>query len=663
MSSQNPTPPAPRPSRSRRRLLEFFWVGGLVLAGTGIAVATNPLPTTRLDFFIPGTQPNSGYDPDSPPVNGIAPLISPQQCSFCHDFPEQAPFAKWPSSMHGQSARDPVFHAALSIAEKDAPFIGDSCLRCHAPTAWLGNNVQDTTGASLAGADFQGVSCSTCHRSLDPIFTQGVSPSVDKGIVLAVNPAPLADAHNGSMVIDPQDRRRGPFDLQADWLVINPPDPENGNPGGWPGFHDWLQSPYHISSRLCATCHDVSLHQFTKQPGGDFALNASNTPGPDKHSMFPEQRTYSEWTQSLFAQGPVQLNGRFGGTFGTAVSSCQDCHMAGETGQGCALEPPVRVAVPQHGFAGSNSWVMRAVRALNFDSETYLSEEMVLANEDRAADMMRRASDLETSIIGRTLKVRIVNFTGHKLPTGYSEGRAMWIQVTFKNLSGKTISEFGAYDPATGAFSRVGTKVYEASFGLDATLAAFTGIPEGPAFRLALANKIYKDNRIPPMGFTNAGLESVSSASVPAGLYPDGQYWDDTTFTIPRNTRSINVRVLHQTSTKEYMEFLRDNDTTPRLANLPPIPPEYGPETQTSGQLAYSMWVAGGRSAPLVMDEATLTVPCPADFNADGFLTPSDIFAYLNAYFAQNPAADFNGDGFRTPADIFAYLNAYFAGC
>lgn len=54
---------------------------------------------------------------------------------------------------------------------------------------------------------------------------------------------------------------------------------------------------------------------------------------------------------------------------------------------------------------------------------------------------------------------------------------------------------------------------------------------------------------------------------------------------------------------------------------------------------------------------------CKADFNNDGVLTPSDIFAFLNAYFAGDSGADFDGSGARTPTDIFSFLNAYFAGC
>jgi formylglycine-generating enzyme len=55
--------------------------------------------------------------------------------------------------------------------------------------------------------------------------------------------------------------------------------------------------------------------------------------------------------------------------------------------------------------------------------------------------------------------------------------------------------------------------------------------------------------------------------------------------------------------------------------------------------------------------------PCRPDFNGSGDLTPSDIFAFLTAFFAGSPKADFDGNGVRQPADIFAFLTAYFAGC
>ena len=64
---------------------------------------------------------------------------------------------------------------------------------------------------------------------------------------------------------------------------------------------------------------------------------------------------------------------------------------------------------------------------------------------------------------------------------------------------------------------------------------------------------------------------------------------------------------------------------------------------------------------------------CPADFNQDGVITVSDIFAFLAAWFGncqqtgpapcQFGSADFNTDGSINVPDIFGFLAAWFAGC
>lgn len=52
---------------------------------------------------------------------------------------------------------------------------------------------------------------------------------------------------------------------------------------------------------------------------------------------------------------------------------------------------------------------------------------------------------------------------------------------------------------------------------------------------------------------------------------------------------------------------------------------------------------------------------CPCDFNGGG-LTVTDIFDYLNAWFASSPAANING-GALDVSDIFDFLNCWFGGC
>jgi len=52
---------------------------------------------------------------------------------------------------------------------------------------------------------------------------------------------------------------------------------------------------------------------------------------------------------------------------------------------------------------------------------------------------------------------------------------------------------------------------------------------------------------------------------------------------------------------------------------------------------------------------------CPADFDENGVVAVIDFFAFLSAWFADDPRADFNGNGTREVADIFAFLAAWFA--
>lgn len=57
------------------------------------------------------------------------------------------------------------------------------------------------------------------------------------------------------------------------------------------------------------------------------------------------------------------------------------------------------------------------------------------------------------------------------------------------------------------------------------------------------------------------------------------------------------------------------------------------------------------------------TTCCPANFDGANGLQVSDIFAYLNAWFASDPRSEFDGMGGLQVSDIFAFLNAWFAGC
>lgn len=622
------------PSRMNTLFKKSGLVGGVILGTTFVAwtiaddtPGTLPVKTTLADFALPGTQ-TGGIDPNHP-------MVGADSCASCHGFYDQMhdPYSTWSASMMGQSMRDPVFLAAMTIANQDADFAGALCIRCHAPSAFLEGRHVPTDGSALSSIDQMGVSCNFCHRMVDPVYQPGVSPMVDEQIImdLGMDAPTVAQTHSAAFIVDPQDRRRGPYDEGPDFF-----------------YHEWQQSPFHQESQMCASCHDVSNPIFTAQPDGTYTLNDLDAAHPtgNVYETFPEQRTYSEWLMSDFAQGPIAIGDRYE-TQLNEVSSCQDCHMPELESPACLFED-ARPDYSNHSFTGANNWVLNAIRNLNpNDFVTGLLPELVDQQIARTEEMMRDASDMELSIVGGNLNVRIINQTGHKLPTGYPEGRRMWINVQFFDAGDNLIAEHGAYDDMTAELTTADTKVYEMKIGLDSAVAALTGLPEGESFHLTLANKVFKDNRIPPRGFTNANFESVQAA--PVGYsYNDGEYWDDTQFVIPAGAVRAESKLRYQLSSKEYMEFLRDENTT-----------------NTLGQEIYDEWVANGMSPVMDMDmgEIKLALPCPADLTGDGILNFFDVSAFLNAYNTMDPAADFTNDGVFNFFDVSAFLNAYNAGC
>lgn len=584
---------------------------------TGLAAR---IPTTLLDFFLPGTQPNGLNEP----------MLDAYNCSICHGYfdNDNEPFLPWAASMMGQASRDPVFLACLNIAEQDAAFVGDMCLRCHSPNGWLAGRSEPTDGSAMSGVDLQGVSCHVCHRMVDPVHDPGVDPAVDVDILAGLTNPP-ASGHNGSYVIDPEDRRRGPYNI-----TVTP--------------HQWLKSPYHRASDMCATCHDVSNPAFTRQPDGTYALNDLNTAHPthDRHDQFPLERTFSEWSMSDFALGPIDMGGRFGGNQ-PAVSSCQDCHMPKAVGQGCYFGEE-HTDLGRHYFNGGNTWVLQAIHNLHLSSETMLEDDTVAASIARAHAMLAAASDLELTADGSTLNARVINQSGHKLPTGYPEGRRMWLNVQFYSLTGGLIAERGAYDADTAMLSTDDTRVYEAKLGLDAAVAAATGLPEGESFHFAINNTWIKDNRIPPRGFTNENFEAIGAAPV-GHAYADGQYWDDAEFAIPPGAVRAEVRLFYQTTSREYIEFLRDNTSN------------------SSGQIAYDQWVVTGKSAPAEMDSGSIDLACGGDLDGDNAVGIGDLAMLLSHFGTPSGAdpgdGDFDVDGDVDLSDLSVLLSIFGSVC
>jgi hypothetical protein len=546
-------------------------------------------PTTLRDFDQPGSQPFE---------SGI--LNPPEACAGCHGNydPNVEPVHNWRGSMMAMASFDPIFKANMVIANQDAPDSGDLCLRCHLPRGWLQGRSVPTDGSAMLPTDASGVSCDLCHRMVDPFYDPGQNPPEDAAILAALSNPP-SNLGNGMYVVDPTGARRGPF-VNAD------------------SGHPVLVSPFHRESAICGTCHDVSNPAFEKDNDGNYVPNTFDAPATDfsAHTLLPVERTYSEWFYSSYNTPNGVPAPQFGGNKEN-VATCQDCHMRDVTGYGCNYgTPPERDDLPLHDMTGGSTWLAGLMSTVAPNS---VDETAIQAGIERARYMLQNAAELKYVIIDGQLKVTVTNNTGHKLPTGYPEGRRIWINVKFYDGNDALISESGAYDPNSGVLSHdAEVKIYEVKPGLDAITAPLVGEPNGPSFHFVLNNKVYKDNRIPPRGFTNANYESFGDSPV-GYTYADGQYWDDTYYDIPLGATSATVTLNYQSTSKEFIEFLRDKNTT-----------------DSAGQDMYNLWADNDKCPPEPMQIATTPI---TDLNGQNGVDFKDF-----AEFAEHFLSNCNGD-------------------
>jgi len=553
------------------------------------AIAFAGLPTTLDDFFLPGSQPNESGN-----------LETPNKCDNCHggyDIKVEPAFT-WRGSMMSQAARDPLYFANLAIANQDAAESGDLCIRCHSPAGWLEGRSTPTDGSALNSNDRQGVQCDFCHKLVipsnpienrfpnDTAYTNNTYEQ-DSIYLSGLSAIPVSSG-NGSYVADDDNAKRGPFnDANA--------------------THQMFYSPFHSSSEVCATCHDVSNPAFSKDAEGNYVPNDLDQPSPsfDKYDMFPVERTYSEWEYSSYNTPAGVYAPQFGGNKDT-VWSCQDCHMRDVTGYGCNKSGVLlRDNLPLHDMTGGNTFIPNLVDAV-YPGEADL--EALDSGIVRARYMLQNAASLDLSAVvdgtNYLATVRVTNETGHKLPSGYPEGRRIWLNVRAFNGNDDIIYESGKYLESTGELIHDGDiKIYEIKPGMTDNVAATLGYEPGPSFHFVTNNKIFSDNRIPPRGFTNANYEMIQSP--PIGYsYADGQYWDDTEYLLPGATARIDVYLNYQTTSKEFVEFLRDENVTNEWGNT-----------------IYNLWCNNGKSAPEEMQFASLSVT-PIGVNEPPVLDP-----------------------------------------
>jgi MYXO-CTERM domain-containing protein len=217
----------------------------------------------------------------------------------------------------------------------------------------------------------------------------------------------------------------------------------------------------------------------------------------------------------------------------------------------------------------------------------------------------------------------VTNQTGHKLPTGYSEGRIMWLEVT-ASYAGEQVWSSGAWDGA--------------AIEADAQLRSYEGVAErwsdGARNHLLLNDHWVVDTRIPAKGATPS-LETDPVGDRYA-LLPDNTWpnYDETSYAFAPasvvdqtpeladdDQLELSVRLLYLINQQSYLDQLRDDNVV-----------------NDAGQAVWDMYLEDGGPQPMLLASAAVTVPLtglelpdpgdgdgdPGDGDGDGDGDPGD---------------------------------------
>ena len=238
-------------------------------------------------------------------------------------------------------------------------------------------------------------------------------------------------------------------------------------------YHDTVYSALHTRSDFCGTCHNVT-HPF---------------------SSVAVERTYDEWQESSYSLNDI---------------TCQSCHMPGYKGK-AAIMGPERESVASHWFSGANAMMLN-----------HLGQE---EGAQRARNMLARAGEitfeqLPAAIVAgqyTSVAVKVSNVgAGHKLPTGFPEGREMWIDFRVLDATGREIYRLGSIKDGKTEVNTRNFKVH-------------IGDKDGNPLDVEVwnATQILSDNRILPKGYDIGEFSFLvpTDAVGPLTLTADLNYW------------------------------------------------------------------------------------------------------------------------------------------
>jgi hypothetical protein len=376
------------------------------------------------------------------------------------------------------------------------------------------------------------------------------------------------------------------------------------------------------------------------------------------------------------------------------AAKCQDCHMRDVVGPGAdkrdaVVRPSDSVEHPQsgqplHDLTGGNAWVSfvlasaipghadydpvnegllnqgPALLTLDLTQGEGIDPLALLAGVDRAKQQLLLAAtikNLNHDPATGALTFQVQNNSAHKLISGFPEGRRMFVNI--KAYQGGSLSyEVNPYDPANGTLKGLDypyqpdpngvlenpvslganeVHVDELVYEMKPSSTDLTG--ETKTFHFALATGRYKDNRIPPKGFDIGGAGERVSVPVwhgveDANYFSSAEYtggFDDVSLFIPAGADYVEVNLYYQTTSREYIEFLRDEiNGTGNLTLSSPTPSgesnayvvqsdPFFSQLKAWGDTIWNLWTHNMNvdgAAPFLMAQATSGDPTVCSVSA-----------------------------------------------
>lgn len=518
-----------------------------------------------------GVSPHAPLPPEAALRSGH--FATARVCADCHDAVPTATanhdeqgrpvglYEQWSASTMGNAARDPLFRAAVAKELARAPAAADAiasvCLTCHAGAgrAALLDGGQAPTFALLAATTPEGtlardgVTCTVCHQILPDNLGQDSSLS-------------------GGYQLGATKQLFGPYAAPFAMPMVN-------RTGFTPTEGAHVQS-----SALCGTCHALVTEALTPDGVGT------------GHRM-GEQLTWLEWRRSAYSTEG-----------GATPASCQSCHLPDTRDDGAPLQtrlahrpdgsdfPQVTARGPfsRHTFVGANTVLPRLLRDGRALLSPPASDASLLAAEDRAKELLRRATAAVSVADARfeqgraRFSVRVENRTGHKFPTGYPSRRT-FLHVRVLDASGALLAEVGASDltgrllgadgrPLAEELPGGGAYPHRREVSSSAEPAVWESVMSDghgqPSYELLGAEGFLKDDRLLPRGHADTSVGPTSTS--PLGVEGDTDFiagGDTVAFSlaVSGTPARVEVELRYQTMSPRYLEELLAHPT-PEAATL-----------------------------------------------------------------------------------------------